>query len=96
MLELRKSVCDYLQAARAVRCEPQQIVITAGTQQAIDIVTRVMQGPDKEVWIEDPGYSLTRLALVAAGARCAPYRSTNMASRSPKASVARQKRVPFS
>ena len=71
-LELRKSVCDYLQAARAVRCEPQQIVITAGTQQAIDIVTRVMQGPDKEVWIEDPGYSLTRLALVAAGARVCP------------------------
>ena len=72
MLELRKSVCDYLQAARAVRCEPQQIVITAGTQQAIDIVTRVMRGPDKEVWIEDPGYSLTRLALVAAGAKVCP------------------------
>jgi GntR family transcriptional regulator / MocR family aminotransferase len=42
-LELRKSVCDYLQAARGVRCEPEQVVITAGTQQAVDIVTRVMQ-----------------------------------------------------
>ena len=31
-----------------------------------------MQGPDKEVWIEDPGYSLTRLALVAAGAKVCP------------------------
>jgi GntR family transcriptional regulator / MocR family aminotransferase len=72
MLELRKAICDYLQAARAVRCEPGQIVVTAGTQQAIDIVIRVMQGPDKEVWIEDPGYSLTRLALVAAGARVRP------------------------
>ena len=72
MPELRKSVCDYLQAARGVRCEPEQVVITAGTQQAVDIVIRVMQGPDKEVWIEDPGYSLTRLALVAAGARVCP------------------------
>ena len=72
MLELRKSVCDYLQAARAVRCEPEQVIIVAGTQQAVDIVTRVMQGPDKEVWIEDPGYSLTRLALVAAGAKVRP------------------------
>jgi GntR family transcriptional regulator / MocR family aminotransferase len=71
-LELRRSVCDYLRAARAVRCEPEQVVITAGTQQAVDIVTRVMQGPDKEVWIEDPGYSLTRLALVAAGAKVCP------------------------
>jgi len=72
MSELRKSVCDYLRAARAVRCEPEQVVITAGTQQALDIVIRVMQGPDKEVWIEDPGYSLTRLALVAAGAKVRP------------------------
>ena len=72
LLELRKSVCDYLRAARAVRCEPEQIVITAGTQQAVDIVTRIMRGPDKEVWIEDPGYPLTRLALVAAGARVCP------------------------
>ena len=72
MLELRKSVCDYLQAARAVRCEPEQVVITAGTQQALDIVIRVMQGPDKEVWIEDPGYSLTHLALIAAGAKVCP------------------------
>ena len=44
MFELRKSVCDYLRAARAVRCEPEQVVITAGTQQALDIVIRVMQG----------------------------------------------------
>ena len=72
MLELRKAVCAYLQAARAVRCEPEQVVITAGTQQALDIVIRVMQGPDKAVWIEDPGYSLTRLALVAAGAKVCP------------------------
>ena len=43
MPELRNSVCDYLRAARAVRCEPEQVVITAGTQQAIDIVIRVMQ-----------------------------------------------------
>lgn len=72
MPELRKSVCDYLQAARGVRCEPDQVVITAGTQQAVDIVARVMQGPGKEVWVEDPGYSLTRLALVAAGAKLCP------------------------
>ena len=72
MLELRKSVCDYLSAARGVRSEPAEVVITAGTQQAVDIIARVIQGPDKEVWIEDPGYSLTRLALVAAGVKVCP------------------------
>jgi len=72
MLELRKAVCDYLRAARGVRCEPDQVVITAGTQQAVDIVARTLQAPDKKAWIEDPGYSLTRLALVAAGAKVCP------------------------
>jgi GntR family transcriptional regulator / MocR family aminotransferase len=40
--ELRQTICDYLQAARAVRCGPEQIVVTAGTQQAIDLVIRVL------------------------------------------------------
>jgi GntR family transcriptional regulator / MocR family aminotransferase len=72
MVELRKSVCDYLRAARAVRCEPEQVVITAGTQHAIDIVIRLLPGPGREVWIEDPGYALTRLALTAGGATIRP------------------------
>ena len=55
-----------------LRCEPEQVIITAGTQQALDIVIRVLHGPDKEVWIEDPGYSLNCLALVAAGAEGSP------------------------
>ena len=71
-IELRKAICDYLQAARAVRCEPDQIVITAGTQQAIDIVIRILPSRDKEVWVEDPGYPLTRAALLAAGATVRP------------------------
>jgi GntR family transcriptional regulator / MocR family aminotransferase len=69
---LRSHVCDYLRAARAVRCDPEQIVITAGTQHAIDIVIRTLGGPDNEVWVEDPGYPLTRLALMAAGATVHP------------------------
>jgi GntR family transcriptional regulator/MocR family aminotransferase len=69
-IELRKTICDYLQAARAVRCDPEQIVVTTGTQHAIDLVIRVL--PEKEVWVEDPGYPLTRQALIAAGARVHP------------------------
>jgi GntR family transcriptional regulator/MocR family aminotransferase len=71
-IELRKTICDYLRAARAVQCDPEQIVVTAGTQQAVDIVIRILAGPDKEVWVEDPGYPLTRQALLAAGATVHP------------------------
>jgi GntR family transcriptional regulator / MocR family aminotransferase len=46
---LRENICDYLRAARAVRCDPEQIVVTAGTQQAIDIAIRVLLAPGDEV-----------------------------------------------
>jgi GntR family transcriptional regulator / MocR family aminotransferase len=66
LIELRSNICDYLRAARAVRCEPDQIVITAGTQQAIDIAIRVLLAPGDEVWVEDPGYPLTHAQLLLA------------------------------
>ena len=83
MLELRKSVCEYLRAARAVQCEPEQVVITAGTQQAIDIVAASSRGRTRRSGskIRIP---LTCLALVCAAPASAPYRSTNMASTSPR------------
>jgi len=67
--ELCRTLCDYLQAARAVRCEPDQIVVTAGTQQAVDLAIRVLLEPRDEAWVEDPGYPMTRAALLAAGVR---------------------------
>jgi GntR family transcriptional regulator / MocR family aminotransferase len=67
--ELRTNICDYLRVARAVRCEPDQIVITAGTQQAIDIAIRVLLAPGDEVWVEDPGYPLTHAQLLLAKVR---------------------------
>jgi len=69
---LRKTICDYLRAARAVQCEPEQIVVTSGTQHAIDLVIRVLRQPGLQAWIEDPGYSLTRQALIAAGVKTRP------------------------
>lgn len=69
---LRSNICDYLRAARGVRCDPDQIVVTAGTQHAIDLVIRVLNLSESQVWVEDPGYSLTRQALIAAGAKTIP------------------------
>ena len=66
LAELRANICDYLRLARAVRCEMDQIVITAGTQQAIDIAICVLLSPGDEVWVEDPGYPLTHAQLLLA------------------------------
>jgi GntR family transcriptional regulator / MocR family aminotransferase len=66
LIELRQTICDYLRATRAVNCEPEQIVVTAGTQHAIDITIRVLLAPGDEVWVEEPCYPMTYGALAAA------------------------------
>src|SRR5262249_4595050 len=72
LIELRTSLCDYLRAARGVRCDSEQIIVTAGTQQALDIAIRVLLAPGDEVWVEDPGYPLTHAQLLLANARPRP------------------------
>ncbi|HJR64606.1 MAG TPA: PLP-dependent aminotransferase family protein [Gemmatimonadaceae bacterium] len=66
---LREAVAGYLGAARGVRCDPDQVLIVAGSQQALDLTARVVLDPGDTAWIEDPGYFGARGALVAAGAR---------------------------
>jgi GntR family transcriptional regulator/MocR family aminotransferase len=72
LAELRGNICEYLRAARAVRCDPEQVIITGGTQQAIDIAIRVLLAPGDEVWVEDPGYPLTHAQLLLAKTRPHP------------------------
>jgi GntR family transcriptional regulator / MocR family aminotransferase len=69
---LRVALADHLSSARAVACEAEQVIVTSGTQQALDLVTRVMLDPGDPVWVEEPGYPVTAAALIAAGARLVP------------------------
>ena len=69
---LREAIAAYLRAARAVRCDPEQVVVTAGAQQAIDLVLRVLLRPGDAAWVEDPCYPAIRAALEASGARLVP------------------------
>nr|WP_145994318.1 PLP-dependent aminotransferase family protein [Mesorhizobium loti] len=66
---LRETVSSYLAAARGLRCSPERIFITAGSQQAIDLAIRTLTDPGDCVAIEDPGYPPARLALAAHGTR---------------------------
>src|SRR5207245_1914680 len=69
---LRETICVYLKTARAVRCEPHQVMIVNGSQQALEISTRVLLDPGTPAWVEEPGYWLTRHVLTAAGCRLVP------------------------
>ncbi len=72
LLELRSVLADYLRGARGLRCEAGQVVITSGTQHALDLATRLLLRPDDEVWVEDPSYPMTVKALAASGLKPVP------------------------
>jgi GntR family transcriptional regulator/MocR family aminotransferase len=72
MPELRRAIATYLQASRAVRCTPEQIIIVSGSQQALDLSARVLLDPDVPVWVEEPGYWLVHHVLAAADCRTMP------------------------
>jgi GntR family transcriptional regulator / MocR family aminotransferase len=69
---LRKAIAEYLGTARGVRCDAQQIIITAGAQQALDLAARLLLDPGDRVWVEDPCYPGAQFALRASGAELIP------------------------
>jgi GntR family transcriptional regulator/MocR family aminotransferase len=91
----REAVAEYLGAFRAVKCDPSQILVTTGTQQALLISALALLDPEDEAWVEDPGYPATHQAVRAAGARLVPVpvdgeglQVQNGASRANRARVA--------
>ena len=76
-LPLREAIAGYLAHARAVRCEPRQVLIVSGSQQALDVAARVLLDPSDQVWVEDPGYGGARGAFIAAGAQVVPVPVTS-------------------
>ncbi|WP_261500990.1 MocR-like pyridoxine biosynthesis transcription factor PdxR [Acidovorax bellezanensis] len=53
---LQKALAAHLRVARSVQCQPEQILITEGVHQAIDLAARVLVNPGEHVWMEEPGY----------------------------------------
>jgi GntR family transcriptional regulator/MocR family aminotransferase len=70
--ELRRAIADYLAAARGVRCTPEQIVLTSGTQQGLSLAARVLLDPGDTAWVEDPCYRAAIDILRAAEAEIVP------------------------
>jgi GntR family transcriptional regulator/MocR family aminotransferase len=69
---LRKAIAAYLRDFRGARCHADQIVITAGTQQAIMISALALVSRGEVAWIEDPGYQQARRVFAFAGATLVP------------------------
>jgi GntR family transcriptional regulator/MocR family aminotransferase len=72
MRSLREAVAVYLGTARGVVCEADQIMIVSGSQQGLDITTRVLLDPETPVWVEEPGYWLIHHVLRTAACQPIP------------------------
>jgi GntR family transcriptional regulator/MocR family aminotransferase len=71
--ELREAIAAHVAFARAVACAAGDVVVTSGTQQALDLLARLLVAPGRtRVAVEDPGYPPARLPFMAAGAELVP------------------------
>ena len=69
---LRAAIAQWLLVSRGIRCDAAQVVITAGSQQALDLISRLLLDPGDEVLVEDPGYPGIRANLLSHGVHARP------------------------
>ncbi len=66
---LREAIASHVSTIRAVAVLEDDVVVTAGIQQALDLLARILvTAGQTTVAFEDPGYSPARIAFAAAGA----------------------------
>jgi len=66
---LREAIARHVAIARGVDASPDDVTITCGAQQAIDVAARVMLNPGDCVAVEDPGYQPPRRLFESIGAK---------------------------
>ncbi|MEM1628993.1 MAG: PLP-dependent aminotransferase family protein [Desulfurococcaceae archaeon] len=67
--EARTAICKLLEKARNIKCEPEDLIITTGSQSALDIVARALIDPEDIVFTESPSYLAALGAFKNAGAK---------------------------
>lgn len=71
-LALRRALANYLQISRSVRCTPEQILISMGTHQSLDLCARLLANPGDVALTEEPCNWSTAAVWQAAHLRVVP------------------------
>lgn len=64
---LRRAVADYLRVFRSVPLDVEQVIITSGTQQSLELCAQLLADHGDTVWMEDPSYWGAVKAFLATG-----------------------------
>lgn len=72
LLELRQSVSQHMRANRGVTCDPEEIFIFNGAQDAFNRIGAMLLDPGDTVWFENPGTIGARNSLISCGAHLVP------------------------
>src|SRR5260370_8680815 len=72
-LDLRGAICAHVRRSRAVVCDPSEVIVVNGSQQALDLIARVLVERGARAAIEKPPYTGIREALRAAAPRSLPF-----------------------
>ena len=85
--ELREAIARRLRRLRGIDTAPERVVIVNGTQQALDLIARVLLNPGDRVLIEEPHYTGARCALASAGGELIPASVDGEGVQIPKAAL---------
>jgi GntR family transcriptional regulator/MocR family aminotransferase len=66
---LVEELCRHVLPARGIEVEPDQVLVTLGSQQGLDLLAHALVRPGDEVVVENPGYPDARHIFLRAGAR---------------------------
>ena len=64
---LRRAIADYLRVFRSVQLDADQVIVTTGTQQSLELCARLLADHGDTVWVEDPAYWGAAKAFMATG-----------------------------
>ena len=65
---LRAAIARHVGVSRSVRADADDVLVTQGAQQALDLLCRVLLSPGDRVAVEEPGYRQAKLLFASHGA----------------------------
>ena len=69
---LREAIADYVLNRRGLKCSPDQVIITNGSQQSLNLIAALLVDPGEKVLMEDPSSPVVRLSFQAQGGAVVP------------------------